>query len=146
MSLVLNNLKVFASKSKKRVGRGIGSGMGKTSCAGHKGQKARTGIAIKGFEGGQMPITQRLPKRGFNANNVLKKKTIVLNIQHLERLVESKRLPENITKEDLVSIGLSIRDCCEVKLVGSILKGNIKSIYSTKYTKGTEKYKVESTN
>ena len=53
-------------KTKKRVGRGIGSGTGKTSARGHKGQKSRSGVAIKGFEGGQMPLYRRLPKRGFN--------------------------------------------------------------------------------
>ena len=55
-----------ATKNAKRVGRGIGSGRGKTSGSGHKGQKARSGVSIKGFEGGQMPIHRRLPKRGFN--------------------------------------------------------------------------------
>ena len=54
-----------ATRNRKRVGRGVGSGIGKTSGSGHKGQKARSGVAIKGFEGGQMPIHRRLPKRGF---------------------------------------------------------------------------------
>ena len=63
----LNQLKSDNKKSKKRIGRGIGSGTGKTSGKGHKGQKARSGVAIKGFEGGQMPIQRRLPKFGFNS-------------------------------------------------------------------------------
>lgn len=64
----LNDIKdnIGARKTGKRLGRGIGSGKGKTSGSGHKGQKARSGVAINGFEGGQMPINRRLPKRGFN--------------------------------------------------------------------------------
>ena len=62
-----------ATKNAKRVGRGIGSGTGKTSGSGHKGQKARSGVSINGFEGGQMPIHRRLPKRGFN--NIFRKNT-----------------------------------------------------------------------
>ena len=58
-----------AKSSKKRLGRGVGSGLGKTSGKGHKGQKSRSGVSIKGFEGGQMPIHRRLPKRGFNKHN-----------------------------------------------------------------------------
>ena len=77
----LNQLKSDNKKSKKRIGRGIGSGTGKTSGKGHKGQKARSGVAIKGFEGGQMPIHRRLPKRGFKS---LKKETVaILNLSKL---------------------------------------------------------------
>ena len=70
----LNEIKdnLGSTKSRKRIGRGIGSGTGKTSGKGHKGQKSRSGVAIKGFEGGQMPIHRRLPKRGFaNVNRIL---------------------------------------------------------------------------
>ena len=63
----LNNLNAKISKKKKRLGRGIGSSKGKTSGRGHKGQKSRSGVAIKSFEGGQMPLYRRLPKRGFNS-------------------------------------------------------------------------------
>ena len=66
----------FAKHAKKRVGRGIGSGKGKTSGKGHKGQKARSGVAIKGFEGGQMPLHRRLPKHGFN--NIFRKKYLTI--------------------------------------------------------------------
>ena len=70
----LNSLSSKNKKSKKKLGRGIGSGKGKTSGRGHKGQKSRSGVAIKSFEGGQMPLYRRLPKRGFkNFNSNLKK-------------------------------------------------------------------------
>ena len=68
----------YSTKNKKRVGRGIGSGTGKTSGKGHKGQKARSGVSIKGFEGGQMPIHRRLPKRGFT--NINRVPYVVLNL------------------------------------------------------------------
>ena len=71
-----------ATKAKKRLGRGIGSGLGKTSGRGVKGQKARTGVAIKGFEGGQMPLHRRLPKRGFN--NIFAKKYNELNLGRIQ--------------------------------------------------------------
>ena len=77
-------------KSKIRVGRGIGSGKGKTSGRGVKGQKSRSGVAIKSFEGGQMPLYRRLPKRGFNSIN--KNKIGKLNLGDLQLLIESKRI------------------------------------------------------
>ena len=79
----LNNLRLrIRNKSKKRLGRGIGSGKGKTSGRGHKGQKSRSGVAIKSFEGGQMPLYRRLPKRGFNS---LKKRNVALiNLSKLQ--------------------------------------------------------------
>lgn len=92
---ILNNLpKAFGVyKQKKRVGRGIGSGSGKTSGSGHKGQKARSGVAIKGFEGGQMPIYMRLPKRGFSSH--FKKNEYELTLKSLQQLVESKKVDTN---------------------------------------------------
>ena len=77
----LNNL-VKINKRKMRVGRGIGSGKGKTAGRGHKGQKSRSGVAIKGFEGGQMPIHMRLPKRGFN--NISRKDFAELKLGNLQ--------------------------------------------------------------
>ena len=71
-----------ATKNAKRVGRGVGSGTGKTSGSGHKGQKARSGVSINGFEGGQMPIHRRLPKRGFN--NIFRKNYAVVNLGRLQ--------------------------------------------------------------
>jgi large subunit ribosomal protein L15 len=78
-------------KSKIRPGRGIGSGKGKTSGRGHKGQKSRSGVAIKSFEGGQMPLYRRLPKRGFKSfNNKSKKMTAVLNLSKIQYLLDKK--------------------------------------------------------
>ena len=79
-----------ATKKRKRVGRGIGSGTGKTSGSGHKGQKARSGVSINGFEGGQMPIHRRLPKRGFT--NIFRKKYVEVNLGRLQAAIDSGRL------------------------------------------------------
>ena len=81
-SLIKNN------KRKIRVGRGIGSGKGKTSSRGHKGQKSRSGVAIKSFEGGQMPLYRRLPKRGFKTLN--KNTTAILNLSKIQSMMEKK--------------------------------------------------------
>ena len=84
----LNN--IFKTKEiKKRVGRGIGSGKGKTSGRGVKGQKSRSGVAIKSFEGGQMPLYRRLPKRGFNPISK-KTRTVILNLSKLQSLIDKK--------------------------------------------------------
>ena len=77
------------NKKKIRVGRGIGSGKGKTSSRGHKGQKSRSGVAIKSFEGGQMPLYRRLPKRGFNSLN--KKTTAILNLNKIQSILENNK-------------------------------------------------------
>ena len=92
MKLNLLNYKV--KNNKIRPGRGIGSGKGKTSGRGHKGQKSRSGIAIKSFEGGQMPLYRRLPKRGFNPiknNNIA-----ILNLQHLQKYISKGKLNNKI--------------------------------------------------
>ena len=81
-SLIKNN------KKKIRVGRGIGSGKGKTSSRGHKGQKSRSGVAIKSFEGGQMPLYRRLPKRGFKS--LFKNKTATLNLYKIQNIIDKK--------------------------------------------------------
>ena len=81
-SLIKNN------KKKVRVGRGIGSGKGKTSSRGHKGQKSRSGVAIKSFEGGQMPLYRRLPKRGFKS--LSKNKTATLNLYKIQNIIDKK--------------------------------------------------------
>tara|TARA_B100000941_G_C28444864_1_gene521714 strand:+ start:62 stop:514 length:453 start_codon:yes stop_codon:yes gene_type:complete len=81
----LNNL-VKINKKKIRVGRGIGSGKGKTSSRGHKGQKSRSGVAIKSFEGGQMPLYRRLPKRGFK--KIKKEKVAILNLSKIQNIVD----------------------------------------------------------
>ena len=90
----LNSLNYKVKTKKIRLGRGIGSGKGKTSGRGHKGQKARSGIAIKSFEGGQMPLYRRLPKRGFNS---IKKNSIaVINLQQLQEFISKGKLNTKI--------------------------------------------------
>jgi large subunit ribosomal protein L15 len=90
----LNTLKSKSSKSKKRLGRGIGSGKGKTSGRGHKGQKSRSGVAIKSFEGGQMPLYRRLPKRGFKS---IKNKAIaIINLSRIQEIIDKKKILPNI--------------------------------------------------
>ena len=79
-----------ATKKAKRVGRGVGSGTGKTSGSGHKGQKARSGVSINGFEGGQMPIHRRLPKRGFN--NIFRKSYAVVNLGRVQAALDAGKL------------------------------------------------------
>jgi large subunit ribosomal protein L15 len=95
-----------AIKSRKRVGRGIGSGMGKTGGRGVKGQKARSGVAIKGYEGGQMPIYRRLPKRGFT--NIFAKEYSELNIGRLQQAIDAKKLDASsiITSDALTDAGI----------------------------------------
>ena len=87
----LNNLNVKSHKPKKRVGRGIGSGLGKTSGRGVKGQKSRSGVAIKSYEGGQMPLYRRLPKRGFNSL-YKKERDVAINLHNISKLIESKKI------------------------------------------------------
>jgi len=85
--------KLKSKKYGKRVGRGIGSGKGKTSGSGHKGQKARSGVAIHGFEGGQMPLHRRLPKFGFN--NFNKEKFIEINLDDIQKIIEKNKIKED---------------------------------------------------
>lgn len=90
-----------ATKNRKRIGRGTGSGTGKTSGKGHKGQKARSGVAINGFEGGQMPIYRRLPKRGFNNHNFTKRFDVV-NIGRLQAAIDSGLIDASKTIDETV--------------------------------------------
>lgn len=100
-------------KKKKRVGRGPGSGHGKTSCRGHKGQKARTGGGTKpGFEGGQMPLQRRLPKRGFT--NIFQKQYAIVNLATLDKLSGTEITPEYLVKEGVVKKVLD-----GIKILGS---------------------------
>jgi large subunit ribosomal protein L15 len=107
-----------ATKAKKRLGRGIGSGLGKTSGKGTKGQKARAGVAIKGFEGGQMPLHRRLPKRGFK--NIFSKDYNELNLGRVQAAVDSGQLDgkKPITVEALQEAGLIRRARDGVRLLG----------------------------
>ena len=95
-----------ATKNAKRVGRGVGSGTGKTSGSGHKGQKARSGVSINGFEGGQMPIHRRLPKRGFN--NVFRKKYALVNLGRLQDAVDAGKLDASKPVDALALIGAGV--------------------------------------
>ena len=92
--MYLNSLNYKVKTKKIRVGRGIGSGKGKTSGRGHKGQKARSGVAIKSFEGGQMPLYRRLPKRGFNP--IKKNNIAIINLQQLQEFISKGKLNTKI--------------------------------------------------
>jgi large subunit ribosomal protein L15 len=122
----LNNIKdnKGANQERKRIGRGIGSGTGKTSGKGHKGQKARSGVAIKGFEGGQMPIHRRLPKRGFN--NINRVPNVELNIEKIDKLIDTKVIDPKkvINHKSLIEIGLLKSENSKLKLLG---KGELKN-------------------
>ena len=106
-------------KKPKRVGRGIGSGTGKTSGAGHKGQKSRSGVAIKGFEGGQMPLHRRLPKRGFK--NRFRTEYSVINIGDIDKAITDKKIDakKEITNEDFFKAGLIRNKNVLVKILGN---------------------------
>ena len=88
MTLLNKNIKIKTNK--KRLGRGIGSGKGKTSGRGIKGQKSRSGVAIKSFEGGQMPLYRRLPKRGFNP--IKKEKIAIINLEQIQSFIDKKKI------------------------------------------------------
>ena len=92
--MYLNSLNYKVKTKKIRLGRGIGSGKGKTSGRGHKGQKARSGVAIKNFEGGQMPLYRRLPKRGFNP--IKKNNIAIINLQQLQEFISKGKLNTKI--------------------------------------------------
>ena len=87
-----------SNKKRKRVGRGAGSGFGKTAGRGNKGQKSRSGVSIKGFEGGQMPLYRRLPKRGFN--NIFSKKIQTINFNQISNIIKKYNLKPNEIKEN----------------------------------------------
>ena len=121
----LNEIKdnLGSTKSRKRIGRGIGSGKGKTSGKGHKGQKSRSGASIKGFEGGQMPIHRRLPKRGFT--NINRIHFTELNLDNIQKLIEGKKIDPKkiITYKTLLDLGLVKSKTTKIKLLGN---GDIK--------------------
>tara|TARA_B110001454_G_scaffold199841_1_gene204985 strand:- start:53 stop:520 length:468 start_codon:yes stop_codon:yes gene_type:complete len=98
----LNELKsnLTSNKKRKRVGRGAGSGLGKTAGRGVKGQKSRSGVSISGFEGGQMPIYRRLPKRGFK--NIFAKKIQSINFNHIKNIIEKYKINPTDIKESLL--------------------------------------------
>ena len=119
------------TRKKKRVGRGPGSGKGKTAGRGIKGQKSRSGVAIKGYEGGQMPLYQRLPKRGFNKPN--RKKYAVMNLGLVQKFIDAGKLDDKaeITEDALVVSGLVRRKLDGIRILS---KGEIKSKVSISVT------------
>ena len=119
-SLVKNN------KKKIRVGRGIGSGRGKTSTRGHKGQKSRSGVAIKSFEGGQMPLYRRLPKRGFKS--LRKDNTAILNLSKIQSMIDKSKndIKDTLDLKILKEKNLINKKYLKLKILGSgELKKNI---------------------
>ena len=121
----LNNL-IKSNKKKIRVGRGMGSGKGKTSARGHKGQKSRSGVSIKSFEGGQMPLYRRLPKRGFK--NFNKSRIAVLNLSKLQNILEKNKYKINdiVDIKTLKEKKLINKKFIKLKILGSgELKKNI---------------------
>jgi len=113
-----------AVKTRKRVGRGLGSGTGKTGGRGHKGQKSRSGVSLLGFEGGQMPLYRRLPKRGFK--NPFSKQFSEVNIGALQTAVDAKKLDakKDVDEAALIAAGLAGKSRDGIKLLG---KGEIRS-------------------
>mgnify|MGYP001801208716 CR=1 FL=1 len=128
-----------ATKRKKRVGRGPGSGMGKTAGRGIKGQKSRSGVAIKGNEGGQMPLSQRLPMRGFNKPN--RKKYAVVNLGLIQKFVDAKKLDTKgaITEDPLIEAGIVRRKLAGVRILA---KGDVTAKLTLEVT-GASKSAIE---
>ena len=114
----LNNL-IKNNKKKTRVGRGIGSGKGKTSSRGHKGQKSRSGVAIKSFEGGQMPLYRRLPKRGFKSLN--KNSIAILNLSKIQNILDKSAndIKDNFDLKTLKAKKLINKRFLKLKILGS---------------------------
>ena len=138
---MLNTLKKIKEK-KIRVGRGIGSGKGKTSGRGIKGQKSRSGVAIKSFEGGQMPLYRRLPKRGFNA--IYKKKIGLLNLSEIQSFIQSKKInpSDKINLALLKKLNIIKKKYKKLKLLGN---GDIKEKLNVEvnYLSNSAKSKLE---
>ena len=139
----LNSLISKNKKYKKRLGRGIGSTKGKTSGRGHKGQKSRSGVAIKSFEGGQMPLYRRLPKRGFKKINI-KKNIAILNISKLQEIVDKNNelLNKKVSLSLLQKNNIINKKYNKLKLLGS---GEIKVKFDveTNFISASAKEKIE---
>ena len=134
----LSNLRApkKASENKKRVGRGMGSGMGKTSTRGHKGQRSRSGSRImRGFEGGQMPLHRRLPKRGFV--NIFRTEYEVVNLERLASLGETEIRPEILRKAGVVTSKKTL-----VKVLGQGELSKALTVYAHKFSKSAQE-KIE---
>ena len=135
--ITLNTL-TSSKKKKIRVGRGIGSGKGKTSGRGHKGQKSRSGVAIKSFEGGQMPLYRRLPKRGFN--QIKKTNSSIINLGNIQFFIENKKLnsSDKIDLKLLKKNNIINKNTKKLKVLGSgdlKEKINIEADYYSKSAK-----------
>jgi large subunit ribosomal protein L15 len=117
MTTLNTNIKII--KPKIRVGRGIGSGKGKTCGRGVKGQKSRSGVAIKSFEGGQMPLYRRLPKRGFNA--ISKENIAILNLEQIQSFIDKKSIKtsEILNSDLLKKLKLINKNSKKLKILGS---------------------------
>jgi len=141
MSIALNNIVKLKTNQRKRVGRGIGSGSGKTSGRGVKGQKARTGKNMNGFEGGQTPIYMRLPKRGFK--NYCKKEYEVVSIRDVLLKAKKSELDskEIFTKEKLFNLGLIRDKDSKVKLIMSSVEADSKVAFKFQVDLYSEKAK-----
>ncbi len=127
-----------ATRTKKRIGRGPGSGKGKMGGRGIKGQKSRSGVAINGYEGGQMPLYQRLPKRGFNKPN--RKSYAVVNLGLIQKFVEAGKLEAaSINEDTLVSSGLVRRKLDGIRVLA---KGDVTTALTIEVT-GASKAAVE---
>ena len=128
-----------ATRKKKRIGRGPGSGKGKTGGRGIKGQKSRSGVAINGYEGGQMPLYQRLPKRGFNNRN--SKSYSVVNLGLIEKFIDAGKLDSKaeITEDTIVASGLVRRKRDGIRILA---KGELKSKLKLSVT-GASKAAIE---
>ena len=137
----LNTIKSIKIR-KLRVGRGIGSGKGKTSGRGVKGQKSRSGVAIKSFEGGQMPLYRRLPKRGFNSLNKIK--IAKINLEKLQNLIDNKRIKndEKISLDYLKKEKIVNKAYSKLKILGS---GDLNSKldFEVNFLSKTAKEKIE---
>ena len=138
----LNSINVKKLKTKKRVGRGIGSSKGKTCGRGHKGQKSRSGVAIKSFEGGQMPLYRRLPKRGFK--NFRNNKIALINISKIQQIFKDKKvLPDSkLNLSILQKSKLINKKYKKLKLLGS---GDIKEKFDIEvnFASNSAKEKIE---
>jgi len=132
-----------ASEKKKRVGRGMGSGMGKTSARGHKGQRSRSGSRLlRGFEGGQMPLHRRLPKRGFT--NIFREEYAVVNLDRLEALGETEITPEVLKKAGVVHTKkpIKILGSGELKTALTVRAHKFSKSAQEKITKAGGKFEV----
>ncbi len=129
---------------KLRVGRGIGSGKGKTSGRGVKGQKSRSGVAIKSFEGGQMPLFRRLPKRGFNSLSKNKNNIAIINLEKIQKFLENKKInkEEKIDLNLLKKLNIVSKKYKKIKILGS---GDLKEKVNieTNYISKSAKNKLE---